>query len=610
MTKNSSGRLALALVLPMAALAPVDRVHAVSFENEAGTVRGSFNSIVSYGLLTRTSGRDCRLLGADNGGCNDAYLNFDDGDRHYDRGQVVSSAIKGVHDLSVKAPDGWSGLLRGLWSYDFAADKVKGGTPLDPEARKAATRDIRFLDAYITKEFEIGNQPARIRLGNQALSWGESVFIAGGINSINAIDLRAAHKPGVQLKEVTTPAPMLHFSSGLGKGFSMEAYYQWRWNAVTFDPSGTFFSSVDYTGKGAQNLYFPSSALAAFGPGLGGDRHTGRPFVAVNSWLNPASASFLDPTLVPGVELQGREKPGNSGQWGFALRHINDGSGDEAAFYYYRYHDKLPSVRAFFSAASNAAVGLGQPDSVRAVYAKDRELFGASYNTRLGDWAVGLEASYRPREAVPVDPTLSPSYIAPNCDLSGTFTDPNGFLGGPFAAPAGDTSCVYALDRKKWQFHLAGINIMSPNGSMGWLLRGLGAAEGTVFAELVTAYYPNLVRGQGIPYAFQADLREPTKTSVAAEVSVSVTYPNAFGSGWAVSPDITWFQGLYGDSASALPGFTKGVGWVGLGSTVDFRMANSLKLRLDYAHNYGGAKTGANPFLDKNYFSAALSVAF
>ncbi|MDB5766987.1 MAG: hypothetical protein JWQ61_1801, partial [Collimonas fungivorans] len=137
-------------------------------------LRGSFDSSISFGMAVRTSSPNCAFIGQDNGGCassdqvgiarrdpvnfNQSYdltrLNQDNGNLNYKSGQVFSATLRGVHDLFVKAPDGWSGLMRAAWSYDFAADRTRYAD-LEPDARSHAVHDIRLLDAYVNKEFEI-----------------------------------------------------------------------------------------------------------------------------------------------------------------------------------------------------------------------------------------------------------------------------------------------------------------------------------------------------------------------------------------------------------------------------------------------------------------------
>ena len=41
----------------------------------------------------------------------------------------------------------------------------------------------------VWKGFDVGDNAGDVRFGNQVLSWGESTFIQGGINTINPIDV-------------------------------------------------------------------------------------------------------------------------------------------------------------------------------------------------------------------------------------------------------------------------------------------------------------------------------------------------------------------------------------------------------------------------------------
>lgn len=50
------------------------------------------------------------------------------------------------------------------------------------------------------KGFDIGDMPAKVKVGNQVISWGE-IFVTGSINQINALQPAQNH-PGTQLKGV------------------------------------------------------------------------------------------------------------------------------------------------------------------------------------------------------------------------------------------------------------------------------------------------------------------------------------------------------------------------------------------------------------------------
>lgn len=58
---------------------------AIEFQNSAGTLRGSWDTTISYGQAWRIEDRDCRLIANANGGCGRS-ANGDDGDINYPQG--------------------------------------------------------------------------------------------------------------------------------------------------------------------------------------------------------------------------------------------------------------------------------------------------------------------------------------------------------------------------------------------------------------------------------------------------------------------------------------------------------------------------------------------
>ena len=595
----------------------------------------NLDSTVSFGTAVRTSKPNCRFVGNDNGGCvgdapsplqksnaavffqslDDLRVNEDDGDLNYKRGQVVSANAQWTADLYVKATDGWSGLLRGVVNHDFAVDHTKR-TALGPDAKRFAVSNPRVLDAYVTKEFEIADQQARVRVGNQVISWGEDLYITGGVNSINAIYVPSAHQPGTPLKNLFIPAPMVSASSSLGANLGIEGFYQWKWNGFVFDAPGTFFSTVDLLGKGGRGYYFATSDVNAFvapfglgpfpkgtvgDPGtfiVGPNPATGLPYNRPLSHgelagpnTNPVGPLFGTGTVVP----RGPDnKPTKEGQGGLALRYKLPDSGNELGFYYYRYSDKVPLVS--WQVVGTTANPLGW--QVYLDYARKRDLFGLSYNFQAGEWAIGTELSYRPKDSVG---------IAPNAVIDPTNPYYCNALGDFAVTPIG-TTCRGWVDTQHYQLHLTGIHILSPSGSMGGLLRALGATEGTITAETALAWYPRLKLDAGIPYAVTADYAQPTRLSAGMVLAASVTYPNVFGTRASLSPDVAVSQGISGVSATALPGFIRGAGAAVLGATVDFKVKPETKMRVDFTRNWGGGDS--NPMRDRNFMTLSLTSSF
>ncbi|WP_229506899.1 DUF1302 domain-containing protein [Pseudoduganella rivuli] len=594
----------------------------------------NLDSTVSLGVAVRASKAQCRYLGNDNGGCvGDAVtplqqmnpaafsmnidtlrLNQDLGDVHYQRGQVVSSNLQYTADLYVKATDGWSGLLRGVANHDFAVAHTKRGA-LDPEAKDFAVSNPRWLDAYVTKEFEAGGQHGRVRVGNQVLSWGENLFITGGINSINPLYAPAAHQPGTPLKTLFIPSPMISASTSLAPGLGIEAYYQWKWNSFAFDAPGTFFSTTNFLGKGGRGIYLPTTLLNAavapygmppFASGTigntatviaGPNPATGLPYnrrlgfnELADPMANPAGPLIGAGTVIP----RGRDIKPDDGQGGVALRYQFPESGNELGLYYFRYSDKVPFVSYQVTGTVTNPFGW----QAVAEYARHRDLFGVSYNFQAGEWAIGTELSFRPKDGVAIDRS---AVIDPAnryyCNALSDFT----------VAPVG-THCQGWVDTQHYQWHVTGIHILSQSGALGGLLRALGASEGTITAESAVAYYPKLRFNTGAPYAVTADYRQPTRASWGVVVAASVTYPNIFGTRASLSPDLAISQGVSGYSATALPGFVKGAGAAVLGATIDFKSKPETKLRFDFTKNWGGG--ASNLMRDRDFFSVSLASSF
>jgi len=141
---------------------------AVEFETEH--VKGSFDSTVSLGFQWRMSGTDCRFVGNDNGGCAPTtgtlgelvngpgmgatsnpdfnYLQSDNGNLNFRKHQLISQALKGNHELSLRFKDGWSALGRFSWLFDPAVDRTDR-TPLSSDAKRIAGQDVTLLDLWV-----------------------------------------------------------------------------------------------------------------------------------------------------------------------------------------------------------------------------------------------------------------------------------------------------------------------------------------------------------------------------------------------------------------------------------------------------------------------------
>lgn len=612
---------------------------AFRFETEGG-LQGSFDSTISYGIQVRAQKQASDNIGNDNGGnyptsgalgerlhgpgggvaSNPDFniLNADDGNLNYNRGDLTSAVLKGTHELGMKWGDGWRFLARGSWLYDTKVDNTRF-IPLTSDAKELAARDVRLLDFWISKDFQlVGSQPATLKLGNQVISWGEDIFIVGGVNSINAIDLRRFHTPGTQLKEVFRPAPMLYLNAGVTDTLNLEAYYQFRWNGFQFDPVGTFFSGADVVGKGQRPLFAPSSF------GLCGST---APFTCGDGLRTPP---------IPGANVIPIERPDvtppNLRQYGMALRLKPRSIDTEFAFYYIRYHDKLPFTSYTFDANNSSLVNPASTANLLGVsyfneYGKDKNLFGVSMNTKVGPVAVGAELSYRPRESVAIDATVPvPAGLAAAFGFPFTGLTPgskalqysvldavscglgtgDAVTPGPvksFDAATCRTSVRGYVEEKKWQAHLTGFYFIEVNSPLGQVMKGLGAAEGYVLAEAAVTHFPKLDTAN-VPYLIFPSYELPSKTSWGYVVEAALTYPNAI-MGINVTPQIDFTHDVNGISPNTIP-FVEGRKSLFVGLNFDRRSV--WRGQIGYSTYWGGGIS--NILRDRDFYSASLSYSF
>jgi hypothetical protein len=284
-----------------------------------GEVKGHFDTTLSFGGLYRLHPPSPELYGITNSfngvAGQQRSVNGDDGNLNYDAG-FASALLKANHDLELNYKN--AGLfVRGFYFTDFVnTNGNRRKAALSDEAMRIVGEGGELLDAYVYFKPTLGALPARVAIGKQVLSWGESTFIPNGINSVNPIDVAKLRTPGSELKEALRPLNMVSASLGLTDKLTAEAFYLLDWERTRVDPPGTYFSTNDFVAKGGQKVYLGFGAV------------------------NDAAAI--------GAILRGTDnEPGTSGQWGVAFRYLAENfNNTEFALYYMNYHSRLPVISA------------------------------------------------------------------------------------------------------------------------------------------------------------------------------------------------------------------------------------------------------------------------
>ena len=359
------------------------------------------------------------------------------------RGSTVSTAATGANPFGSTAP---------------ATLSDESNDPL------ARFDGIALLDAYVYTSFDLGGKSMQVRVGNQAINWGESVFIQG-VNQVSPLDITALRKAGAELKEGLLPIWAVSASVGLGGGVDIGGFYQIKWQNTIVDSCGTFWGNSESTiGVGGVQNCDMVTAFAGSAPSQ------------FNNTLLPGGAlvgggAFA--TLTPGVQVQGYPKfgatvkPKDSGQYGLTLRFPVEAIDTEFGIYAMNIHARVPTAvgknptaayidavntqalafrggvaaqvqagvtaatlaagasaavaagtgaaaaaatilnggTAFGAAGSYRQIGAGSGFSAQLAYPEDLKIFGVSAAFNVASWSIGVEASYQKDIPVSINST-------------------------------------------------------------------------------------------------------------------------------------------------------------------------------------------------------------
>ncbi|WP_095112422.1 DUF1302 domain-containing protein [Pseudomonas sp. Irchel 3H7] len=376
----------------------------VSFN--VGEIEGQFDSSLSIGASWSTQSPNKNLIGVNNGG-HGLSQTSDDGHANFKSGETFSKIFKGIHDLELKYGD--TGVfVRGKYWYDFELkDESRQFKDISDSGRKEGAKSSggQILDAFVYHNYAIADQPGSVRLGKQVVSWGESTFIGGGINSINPIDVSAFRRPGAEIKEGLIPVNMFYVSQSLTENLSAEAFYQLEWDQTVVDNCGTFFSQPDIVADGCD------SNLRVL------NKRSQIPAIA----LGPLAGAGVDVNEEGVLVRRGPDRDArDSGQWGASLKYMFEPLDTEFGAYFMNYHSRAPIFSATGAPQSvyNTAASLPGPFAALAPllvagnsnyfieYPEDIRLYGLSFSTTLPTGtAWSGEISYRPNAPVQLNST-------------------------------------------------------------------------------------------------------------------------------------------------------------------------------------------------------------
>jgi len=535
--------------------------------------------------------------------------NSDDGNLNFDKGDFIFNAARITSELEVGYKN-YGFFVRGNYFYDFTLNDADF---LSEGAKDRAGERARLLDAYIYSDFDIGDRLLSMRVGRQVVSWGESTFLAGGINTINPVDLTALRTAGAELRDAFLPLNMIWGTIDLTPNLSLEAVAMLEWDAVEAEPSGTFFATNDFATAGGRYAMLNFGLVpqpiqntnlfdSVCGAGNFGASDIGLPPALVGAGC---SAAF--PRTV-------NDEPSDKGQYGLAMRYFSPALNDtEFGFFYLRYHSRLPLLSGFSVTSPDVTTG-----AVQVVYPEDINLFGVSFNTTIpGGWSVAGEVSYRDNVPVQIDDVeLLFAGLSPlNAVLPAEYERFRSQLG-----EFGPGELIQGYERREAsQIQATFTKLFGPNNP-------LGANQVAVVGEIGATHYwdlpdrselrfegPGTDTGGG-PSARSGAGRNPVTTadgfatpfSWGYRLVVAPTYNSIGGTAWNMIPRLAFNHDVQGVTPGPGGNFIEGRKQATLG--VNFTYQATWNVGFAYTNFFGA---GSNNLVgDRDFISASVSYSF
>ena len=356
-----------------------------AYETTVGGYQINIDTTLSSSVDLRLSPIDENFVGVQNGG-KFSTANNDNGTLNYRDGSPVAAVQRVTTEVQIKKDD-YGLFIRATGFYDPVIDSERTDfQSLNRPAVRDIGADLRLLDAYVFARPEIFGHPFDLRVGNQALNWGESTFIGGGINTITPVDVTALRAPGSELRQAFLPIPVIDAKTEIVPNLTLESYYQFTYVRDKLEPVGSFFGTNDTILDGGQYANLRSDVP--------------------DNTRAPYAASLANGILFGAAYPRSNSRyPTTLDEFGFALRENFPSLGDtEIGLYYENYDSRVPfasfrtghanisGLPGPFSVAPNPLSALLTPGlnfakqtydstaSIFADYPKDIHLVGVSWN--------------------------------------------------------------------------------------------------------------------------------------------------------------------------------------------------------------------------------------
>ncbi|MDH0639349.1 DUF1302 domain-containing protein [Pseudomonas sp. GD03860] len=611
MKNNNKSMLLLSAAIASAVAMMAAPVHATTTFEFGDGWQGDLSSSLSLASSWRSRNPDSKLvipatgaLVGISGGTGGAPI--DEGNVNYKRGDAFSTQLKLISELGVKKGDlgvfvrakAWYDYAlndtdvrygsqnNGYNDYSLATNSLGRKKPLSDKGFERLNRfdGVYLLDAYVYDTFDVAGEPLQLRLGNQVVNWGESLFIQG-LNQINPIDVPSFRKPGAQVKEVFLPVPILFASQSLGEWGGLEAFYQFKWENSPIE-------------AGCGNYW--SVAVGSIGANPPGD--CGNAIGLVPGLSN--AGSYEANAYVPTIK---GKKARNSGQFGLAYRTFLEGIESELGLYAMKIHSRTPIVSLqHMDLAPNPS-----PFAAFWEYPEDIKIFGVSLAGNFKGWSVAAELSHHRDTPVQIDGN---DLLSSGLGVGGPYGE------GALAARAGNgyQTGFTRTNKTQLQFNTikVGRGILNADqyqliGEVGFQWNDLDLSSTDLRYNRAFVFGPGPDARYGAPCEALNISREGcsddgyvTRFAWGYRLRGELTYNNVLDTGIAVTPSVFWSHDVKGWSADSQ--FAEDRMALGVGAKFSY----DKKYTLDLSITEFNRDAKYDPLRDRGFYSAAFSVSF
>ncbi|MFJ3483211.1 DUF1302 domain-containing protein [Pseudomonas sp. NPDC090202] len=328
---------------------------AASFDLPNPDYRLRWDNTLRYNLGMRTDGQNSRIMNTPN---------YDESDGKFDRGDVVTNRLDVLTEIDFSYLNDWGARLSAAGWYDQAYhdDNVKSNVAgyatsyQDDHYSGEVKRYVRgpsgeILDAFVWRNFTLGDTPVNVKAGRHTNYWGEGLLFGAHAVSYSQAPsdgVKAATSPGIETKEVFLPVGQISAKAQVSDRLSVAGQYFYEWEPTRIPYGGTYFGGADPLFEGPDRL----------------------PVAANGAVLQRQNSRF------------GRD----GHNWGVMAKLNVEELESTFGAYYREFDDYQPWLAPQVKAAS----GL-----YRVVYPRGVKLAGLSFSKVIDTVAVGSELSYR-----------------------------------------------------------------------------------------------------------------------------------------------------------------------------------------------------------------------